>query len=208
MEIEGPFLPEERALAQRWLLQWSGAGWTHINRPWYLGRHGGTSRGPRSRILNSAPEGCVEASTPRTGCALRVRAHDCGPCPGIVASAASQIRAANLTCPIADKVPAAHHLDQDLTCLAEAGIEPRWESGDERRQPVHHLRPLCPLHRDGLPSGRALPGSPRTHQSYRQRWPRGGDAALHPVLGADVIVIRTNIVIDMGHEQVNRSLSG
>ncbi len=119
---EGPYLPEERAYAERWIVQESRGPWGHqrsvlrladmIELQWGQGSEGG-----------------MEVTKHISQIALRARRAAQGP---VVIQAApyaslgrwvSEVKAVRKDCPIGVKLPASQHLERDLACLLTLPID-------------------------------------------------------------------------------------
>lgn len=119
---EGPYLPEERAYAERWILQQSRANWAHqtavlqladmIELQWGQGSEGGmevVKRMPKisRRTIIAAQGPAVIQATPYASLAAWI-------------STVKNIRG---DCPIDVKLPASQHLERDLAYLLTLSID-------------------------------------------------------------------------------------
>ncbi|CAB1128392.1 FMN-binding glutamate synthase family protein [Candidatus Hydrogenisulfobacillus filiaventi] len=210
---EGPYLPEERAWAHRWILQASRAGWAHQRAVVALadmveiqigqGAEAaiGIAKGPRHlpRRLRHASD------HPRTP--IRIHARP----PRSLAAWIRAIHRANPAVPVGVKLPASAHLEADLARLLEAGVDVITLDGAEA---ASANSPAVISDHFGLPTAVAVARAHRwlVAQGLRDRvslvasgGARGAaDIAKLLALGADAVAVGTSLLLAMSHGQVHR----
>ncbi|MBX5466116.1 MAG: IMP dehydrogenase [Firmicutes bacterium] len=209
---EGPYLPEERAAAWRWVLQWSRGPWAHqaavvrladmVEIQWSQGSEGGVG------IAKPAPslEGRVARALPAGVRRARLR-----PAHGALAQTLRHIRALNPEVPVGVKIAASDHLEEDLEVLAGLGVDVVTIDG---REAGSAGSPAVLSDRFGLPTVLAVARAAR----WRARAglvgrlslvASGGvrdaaDIAILLALGADAVAVGSVLLLALTHNQVAR----
>lgn len=205
---EGPYLPEERAYASRWILQWSRAPWAHQASVVRLADMVDIQVGQGS-------EASVSIHKARSQLPSRARAALGGPLviragwPDLVAEAVETIRRVHPGCPVGVKLPATHHLEEDLDVLLEYGIDVVTLDGSQGGSAGS---PAVITDHFGLDIALAVH---RAHRWLLARHARrhvslvgsGGvqgaaDVAKLLALGADAVAVGSSLLLAMSHEQV------
>ncbi|MCY0879900.1 MAG: FMN-binding glutamate synthase family protein [Firmicutes bacterium] len=119
---EGPYLPEERAYAARWILQESRGGWAHqapvrrladaIEIAWGQGSEG-------SAAIQKSPQEVAPRMREAAAGAPRLQA----PAALSLEAWLDAVRRDNPRCPVGVKIPATHHLEEDLAALLRLGVD-------------------------------------------------------------------------------------
>lgn len=208
---EGPYLPEERAIATRWILQASRAGWAHQKATVRLadmveiqvgqGAEAGIGVVKRARTLPRR----VARATDHPGRPLRIH----GGLPRNLAGWVQEIRRLHPGIPVGVKVPASAHLERDLAVLTRLGVDVITVDGGEA---ASSGSPAVIGDQFGIPAAVAALRADRWLRAQGLRHSvslvvsggiRGaGDAAKMIALGADAVAVGTVLLFAMSHGQV------
>ncbi len=211
---EGPVLALERAVAHRWIWQWSRATW---RRPPAAARvadmielqvgqasEGGIRITRSRRSLNSPNRRRLPSPGP-----LRIRA-------GLPVPLATRVRRARLAgggCPVAVKIPASHHVESDVARLVALGVDVvtldgagAGTSGSPAVLADHQAVPVAVgvarahrwLVRQGLRDRVSLLASGHVHGA--------ADIGKLLALGADAVAVGSVALVALMHGQATRLL--
>ncbi len=204
---EGPFLPEERAYAQKWILQESRGAWSHqpavrqqadmIELQWGQASEGG------KRIVKK-PRDLPERAQKAVGGRALIRS---APVP--LEEWVSEVREERPGCPLSVKIPATNHLETDLAYLCTLGVDVITLDGAGAGSAGS---PAVISDHFGVPTAIAAHRAHRwlLSQGVRARVSlvvSGGihdaaDIARLMALGADAVAVGTELLFSLLHEQV------
>ncbi|PSR32060.1 MAG: FMN-binding glutamate synthase family protein [Sulfobacillus benefaciens] len=209
---EGPFLPEERAFATHWILQWSRAEWAHQAAVVQLADMVEIQVGQGSE----AGIGIV-----KDACAIPHRAADAAHgnveiraiTPGQIPKWIQEIRGIKGDVPIGIKVPANQHLEQDLALLTKWGVDVITLDGSAAGSAGS---PAVISDHFGLDVGLAIHRAHRwlVEAGLRDQVSLIGSGGIHDAadiakllaLGADAVAVGSTLLFALSHEQVAENL--
>lgn len=204
---EGPFIPEERAYAQKWVLQESRGSWSHqpavrqqadmIELQWGQGSEGG------KRVVKK-PRDLPERAQQALGGRAIIQA-----APVRLEEWVSHVRAERPDCPLGVKIPATNHLETDLAYLCMLGVDVVTLDGAGAGSAGS---PMVISDHFGVPTAMAAHRAHRwlVAEGVRSRVSlvvSGGihgaaDIARLLALGADAVMVGTELLFALLHEQV------
>ena len=209
---EGPFLPEERAFATNWILQWSRAEWAHQAAVAQLAgmieiQLGQGSEGGIGIVKNSS------AVPPRVTDAAHGNVELRTISPGLIPEWIREIREINGEVPIGIKVPANQHLEQDLALLTKWGVDVITVDGSSAGSAGS---PAVISDHFGLDVGLAIHRAHRwlVAAGIRARVSLIGSGGIHDAadiakllaLGADAVAVGSTLLFALSHGQVAENL--
>ncbi len=208
---EGPFLPEERAYAQKWVLQESRGSWAHqpavrqqadmIELQWGQASEGG------KRVVKKLRDLPARAQRAMGGRALIEAA------PVRLEDWVSQVRSERADCPLGVKIPATNHLETDLAYLCTLGVDVITLDGAGAGSAGS---PTVISDHFGVPTALAAHRAHRWMQAQGVRSRvslvvSGGihgaaDIARLLAVGADAVMVGTELLFALLHEQVAETI--
>jgi NAD(P)H-dependent flavin oxidoreductase YrpB (nitropropane dioxygenase family) len=206
---EGPFLPEERAFATKWILQWSRSAWAHQTEVVQLADMIEIQLGQGSE----AGIGIVKdpgAVSPRAADAVHgnveIRTISRGQVPEWIREFKGKV-------PIGVKVPANQHLEQDLALLTKWGVDVITLDGSSAGSAGS---PAVISDHFGLDVGLAIHRAHRwlVAAGIREQVSLVGSGGIHDAadiakllaLGADAVAVGSTLLFALSHEQVAENL--
>lgn len=211
---EGPFLPEERAFATKWVLQWSRAEWAHQEAVVQLADMVEIQMGQGSEA------GIGIVKNPQT---VPARVADAAMGPVVIHAISPQsiprwiekIRHIKSGCPIGIKLPANQHLEQDLHLVTQWGVDVITLDGSAAGSAGS---PAVISDHFGLDVALAIHRAHRwlTQAGVRQQVSLVASGGIHDAadvakvlaLGADAAAIGSTLLFALSHEQVAEHLPG
>jgi NAD(P)H-dependent flavin oxidoreductase YrpB (nitropropane dioxygenase family) len=207
---EGPFLPEERGYAQKWILEWSQGPWNHspevVKLADMVAIHIGQGAEAEMTVHKS---GHLPKRLTRITGTHHIILHGGVPrrFPGLL----SYLRRLNPAIPIGVKIAASQHLESDLQLLTHWGVDFITMDGSEAGSASS---PAVITDHFGIPTAQAVVRA----REWLDRHPlsagvsliaSGGlkgaaDIAKVLALGADAAEIGSSLLIAIGHEQLNK----
>lgn len=207
---EGPFLPEERACAARWIHQASRADWPRQAPLVALADmvelqvgQGSEASATVSEATAGLPERVVAAAR------FRSRVVIAAGLPQPLTAWLADIRAVRADIPVGVKLPATGHVEQDVLRLAQWGVDAITLDGAEAAT-AHSVAVIHDA--SGIPTALAVRRADRALRAagLRHRLTliasgglRGaGDIAKVLALGADAAIVGTSLLVAASHGQV------
>lgn len=209
---EGPYLPEERAFSHRWVLQASRASWAHQTPVVALADMVEIQLGQGSEggVAIFKPLGDLE---PRVAQAVQPwhTAHLHTAQGQDLAPWIAEIRRINPEIPVGVKIPATHHLEQDLAYLLTCGVDVITLDG---REAGSAGSPAVLSDQLGIPTALAIARAHRWLLAQGRRGEvsliasggvrDGADVVKLLALGADAVAVGSVLLLALTHGQVHR----